>query len=408
MTLTAPLAPTRPARVTAPAYDLHALRRLFPHTEHTVYLNHAASSPLALPVKRAMAEAIELTGDTGAAWETGWADELDARLHANLARLINASPGEIAIMQNTSIALNFVALSLPTRPGQNIIVCDKEFPSNVYPWMNLARRAGLELRILPMDSGGLTVRRLAEHADADTLLVAVSAVEFLTGHRSDVAGLGAFCRERGIYFAVDGIQSLGHVPLDVEAAQVDFLAAGALKSLMGPAGIGFLYVRRELLDALDMPVAGATSVTNFLNWCSYHLDFRAEAARYELSTVNWIGLAGFDASLKMLMELGVPNVEAWTTHLADVLMDDLAARGYEILTPREPARHGPIVSFAVPDPKDALAGLRAANVVAATREGYLRVSNHCYNTVDEILRVGEILDENGKSRQPGALRRVTE
>ncbi|MBI3760420.1 MAG: aminotransferase class V-fold PLP-dependent enzyme [Chloroflexi bacterium] len=396
MTLAAPTTTVRPTETAAPAYDLGALRRLFPHTERTVYLNHAGSSPLALPVKRALAEAVEHTGggDDGL-WDMGWVDELDARLHAGIAGLINASPGEIAIVPNTGTALNYVALSLPARPGQNIIVCDKEFPSNVYPWMNLARRAGLELRIVPMDGGGLTVRRLAERADADTLLVAVSAVEFLTGFRTDVAALGAFCRERGIFFAVDGIQSLGHIPLDVRAAQVDFLGTGALKSLMGPAGIGFLYIRRDLLDRLDMPIAGATSVTDYLNWCNYHLDFRPEAARYELSTVNWIGMAGFDASLKMLMDLGIANIDAWTTRLADGLMADLAERGFEILTPRDPAGHGPIVSFAVSDPKAALAELAAHNVAAAVREGYVRVSIHCYNTVDEVLRVAQILDEYG-------------
>lgn len=381
--------------LTAPAYNLAALRRLFPHAENTVFLNHAGCSPLALPVKRAMAEAIELTsGENRAFWDTA-ADQLEIRLHATIARLINAAPDEIALVANTGTALNYVALSLPARRRHNIIICDKEFPSNVYPWTNLARRVGLEVRIVSPEHGGLTVRRLAEFADANTLLVAASAVEFLTGHRTDVAALGAFCRERGIYFAVDGIQSLGHMPMDVRAANVDFLAAGALKSLMGPAGIGFLYVRRQLLDKLDMPVAGATSVTDYSQWTNYHLDFRPEAARYALGTSNWIGMAGFEAALTMLLDLGLQHIDAWTTHLSDVLLADLAERGFEALTPRDPACHGPIVTFAVPDPKAALNRLAEQNVVLCQREGYLRASSHCYNTVDDVLRIGEILGMNG-------------
>ena len=382
---------------TAPAYDLAALRQLFPHTQSQVFLNHAASSPLSLPVKRAMAEAIEMTsGENGDSW-SATVEPMEARLRANLARLINAAPDEIALVPNTSTALNWVALSLPARAGQNIVVCRQEFPSNVYPWMNLARRAGLDMRIVPSDGGGLSLARLAECADANTLLVAVSSIEFLTGYRADLPALGAFCRERGIFLAVDGIQSLGHIPMDVQAAQVDFLAAGALKSLMGPSGIGLLYVRRDLLAELDMPVAGATSVQDFMRWTDYRLRFRPEAARFEMGTSNWIGMAGLDASLAMLMDLGLPNVDAWTTHLSAVLLADLERRGFACLTRRELGRFGPIVTFSAPDPAAALARLAVAKVTICLREGYLRASSHCYNTVDELLSIGEMLSAHGGS-----------
>jgi selenocysteine lyase/cysteine desulfurase len=313
-----------------------------------------------------------------------------------MARLIGADPDEIALVPNVSTALNIVALMLPVKPGHNIIICDKEFPANVYPWMNLARRTGVELRIVPPEFGGLTLNRLSQHADENTVLVSVSTVEFLTGYRADLEALGTFCRERGIYFAADGIQSLGHIPIDVKAANLDFLAAGAFKSLLGPLGLGFLYIRRELCEALETPVAGAGSVLFEDVFCDYGLSFKPGAARFELGSGNWLGLLGFDAALDLLFQLGIANIEAWTTHLSNVLLDDLARRGYEALTPRDPACHGPIVTFAVPDVQAAHKRLNDAQVITAVRDGYLRASCHCYNTVDDMLRVGEVLGNNGR------------
>jgi selenocysteine lyase/cysteine desulfurase len=382
--------------ISSPAYDLDALRQLYPHTQHTTFLNHAAVSPLAIPIKQALHAAVDLTsGDNLEFWSQDW-DAVNRGLRANIGRLIGADAEEIALIPNVSTALNMVALMLPSRPGQNIIICDKEFPANVYPWKNLARRAGLELRIVPPEFGGLTVNRLAEHADENTLLVSVSTVQFLSGYRANMHALGAFCRERGIYFAADGIQSLGHVPLSVREANVDFLAAGSFKSLLGPLGMGFLYMRRELCDQLDMAMVGAGSVTYGDWFCHYGMDFKPGASRLELGSGNWMGMLGFNAALDLLHDLGVANIDAWTTHLSDVLIDDVERRGYRALTPRDPACHGPIVSFAVPDVQAAHQRLTDARVMTSIREGYLRVSCHAYNTVADMLQVGEVLGRNGR------------
>ena len=379
-----------------PAYNLSDLRSLFPHTERLTFLNHAGASPLAAPVKAAMVEAVDMTSGDNTGFWPGQSDALAKGLRAKLARLLDADAGEISLTPNTSTALNYVALSLPARPGQNVIVCDKEFPTNVLPWMNLARRNNLELRIVPPDCGGLTVSRLADFADSDTLLVSVSHVQFLTGCRADLEALGAFCHARGILFAVDAIQSAGHIPINVKASHIDFLAAGALKSLMGPMGIGVLYVRRELIEGFDMPVAGASGMAYDDGWCNYKLNFLPGAERYELGTANWVGMAGLDAALDMLQGLEIAHIDAWTTHLSDVLLDDMTRRGFRPLTMRDPMQHGPIVTVAVPgDPQAAFQRLSDNGIAAAVREGHIRLSNHCYNTEEEVLRVGEVLGENG-------------
>src|SRR5207247_1905643 len=150
---------------------------------------------------------------------------------------------------NTAMGINIAALSLPLRPGDNVLVLDGDYPANIYPWMNLAHR-GVLTKVVPSHDGGLDLDLLVSRMDSRTRAVAMSTVVFATGFRNDLLALGKLCKERGIFFVVDGIQSLGALPFDVRAANVDFLACGSQKWLLGPPGGGFLYVRRELLDEL--------------------------------------------------------------------------------------------------------------------------------------------------------------
>ena len=181
------------------------------------YLNHAAMAPMPRRVHEAMARYLagrrQFVGfhfdEEFEAVTTGLGDAL--------GKLINAAPEEIGFVQNTSHGLNIAAQSLPLDSGDNVVFCDMEFPANVYPWMLLSEQRGVEVRCIPHDGGGLTVEALAAHADGRTRVVAVSSVEFLTGFRTDLAAIGQWCAERDVLFVVDGIQSLGAVPMDVEA-----------------------------------------------------------------------------------------------------------------------------------------------------------------------------------------------
>ncbi len=383
-------------RIIQPNYDIEALRAQFPITERWAYFNHAGISPLANPVYRAQEKMLSDLREHGSVlFETDLYTNLHAQLVNRIGTLINADPDEIALVQNTGTGMSIIAGGVQLNASANIIICDKEFPANVYPWMHLADRIDGELRIVPPDNGGLTVRRLQEHVDENTSIVSVSSVEFLTGHRTELKALGEYCHAKDILFVVDGIQSLGHVPIDVKEMQIDFLATGGMKSLLGPPGIGFLYVRRELLDGLTPILIGAASVTDFRNWTKYHWDLRPEAGRFEMGTPNIVGIAGLNAALGMLLDLGIENIDAWTTQLADRLMDDLDRRGYEILTPRESEHHAHIVTWSPEDPQAAFELLNDNHVKTAPREGYLRAALHCYNSEIEIMRIGEILGERG-------------
>jgi cysteine desulfurase/selenocysteine lyase len=369
--------------------DVEALRPAFPVTKHCTYLNHAAVAPLPNPVRAAMSKFV---ADRGVIFNRECRYEhLSNDLRAVLAWLINATPEEIAFVQNTGEGINVIANALPLQPGDNVVFCDMEFPANVYPWMNLQRK-GIEARCIPHDGGGLIVETLERHADAYTRVVAVSSVEFLTGFKNDLEMLGAWCREHEAYFVVDGIQSLGAAPLDVQACQIDFLSCGGPKWLMGPQGQGFMYCRHELLDGLSPPFAGSLSVVGWEDWRDYNLTFQPDACYFEIGTENLVGRVGLLAAVRFLMEVGIQTIERWTLHLTDLLIEDLQRRGYEIASNLEPTRRSAIVSFSVPgDVDEAFQKLTDAKVVVSKREQYIRVSPHCYNTEEEITRVGEVL-----------------
>lgn len=372
--------------------NVASLRQLFPVTERCAYLNHAAMATLSAPVREAMTAHLAARATSGE--NTDYEDPSD-ELREALAVLINSDPQEIAFVQNTSEGLNVVANALPLNPGDHVVYCDMEFPSNVYPWMNL-ERYGIEARCIPHDGGGLTVESLARYADDSTRVVAVSSVQFLAGFRSDLAALGAWCREHGAYFVVDGIQSVGVLSLDVRACHVDALACGGPKWLMGPAGQGFLYVRRDLLDELQPPFAGCVSVAGWEDWREYDMAFLPDARRFELGCPNVVGQVGLLAAVQLLLGLGMEAVEARARHLADVLVEDLRRRGYWLLSNPLPAHRSSIVSFSVPgDVNRAYNDLLAADVVVSRREDFIRVSPHFYNTEEEVLRVGDVVGDAG-------------
>ncbi|MBC8249414.1 MAG: aminotransferase class V-fold PLP-dependent enzyme, partial [Anaerolineales bacterium] len=322
--------------------ELEELRQEFPLTEECVFLDHAATSPLPGRTRAAMTRFIERRRFVNQAWEEY--ETLDQDLREALGQLINASPEEIAFVQNTAEGINIAAYAIPFQPGDNVILCDMEYPANVYPWMNL-ERYGVEARIVPHREGGLALDDLKAYLDQRTRAVAISSVEFLTGFRNDLQRIGELCKSKGIYFVVDAIQSLGVIPLDVRECQIDMLSCGGPKWLMGPCGLGFLFCRQELIEEIKPAYAGATSVVDFLNFRDYNLTFLPDARRFELGTPNLVGMVGLLASVNLLLEVGIEEIRRWTLHLTDVLIEDLQERGYQIASCLRPEHRSAIVSF---------------------------------------------------------------
>lgn len=365
-------------------------RHLFPVTEHYAYMNHAACSPLPRPGTDALARYWAEQGTEGTLSEPRYFPVID-HAREKMARLIGADLGEIGWVQNTSNALNMVANGLEWEAGSNVVTVQGEFPANVYPWLGLAR-LGVETRLVQQRDHRVLVDDIAAAMNERTRMLSISFVEFATGFRNDLARLGQLCEERGVLFTVDGIQGLGALELDVHAAGIHFLGAGAHKWLMGPQGIGVFYVRKDVLARLRPLTANWYSVTNRDDHLSYGQPWVEANSRVEGSTNNVSGLVAFDAVLQMLLDVGPARIEARVLHLTGCLIEGLLNRGYEVVSSRLPGECSGVVCFRPKgDPMQILERARSEGIVVAVRVGVVRVSPHFYNTEAEIDRFLAVL-----------------
>jgi len=372
--------------------DWDSLRRLFPITDRYAYLNHAAVGPLPEPAAQAMRGHISQRLGLEEAGDQGW-DQRVENVRALAARLIKASPAEIAFVSNTSHALNIVAAGLRWQPGDNVVCAEGEFPANVYPWVNLRRR-GVEVRFARAVHGRIPLESVALQVDGRTRLVAISFVEFFSGYRNDLAAISEVCRERGARLCVDAIQGLGALALDVGACGIDFLAVHSAKWLLGPIGIGFLFCRAERLAEIDLVMGGWRSVDGQGDYFRYDSEWYADARRFEVGSLNHLGIAGMGASLQLLLDVGIERIEARLMQLTDYLLAGVLDRGYTVITPHErPSERSGIVSFTPGQgsPEVLATQLQAAGVVISARGPCIRVSPHFYNTEAEIDRLLEVL-----------------
>ena len=373
--------------------DPTPFRELFPITKTHAFFNHAGVSPLNTRARDAMNAFNERM--TTESFGTLYADvgQTMLDLRQRCATLINArSVDEIVLMPNTAAGLNTAALALPLGRGDNVLVLDGDYPANIYPWMNLARR-GVLAKFVPSKDGGLDLNLLESRIDSHTQAIALSTVQFATGFRNDIVAAGKLAKERGLYFVVDGIQSLGALPMDVQAANIDFLACGSQKWLLGPLGGGFLYVRKELLDELVAgPYVGASSVVDAMNYLDYNFTLLPTAERFAIGTPPLPSYIGLHASVSLIQEAGIENVAQRILGLTDALINDLGERGYRFSATTAPEQRSGIVIFETEQPEQTASYLAEHGVVGIPRGRGVRIAPHFYNTEEEILRVGEVLD----------------
>jgi len=382
------------------SYDVEALRlEEFPWAAagETIFLNHASTGPLPARAVRAVGEWAQLRANPHRIAHDLQFGTL-ARSRSLVAQLIGADASEIALATNTTYGLNLAAFSLPLRAGDVVLTPDREFPANVYPWMALAERRGVEYRRLDCHEGVLDSDRLSRELDDDRVrAVSVSWVQFASGARVDLAALGALCRDRGVYFVVDAIQGVGPLTLDVHALHIDILACGAQKWLLSPWGSGFVYVRRDLIDQLephDVSWLAVRGADDFSRLTDYELAWRADARKYEFITLPFQDMAGMNASLDLFFELGLEAVSAHTLSLAEHIVQWTTSRDdVDLVTPSAPTRRAGVISVRPRDARAASERLSKANVAHSFREGAIRLSPHFYNTIDEIQAALDIMVE---------------
>lgn len=383
--------------------DLDRIRRDTPAVSRRCYLHNAGAALTPAPIITAMKAYLDLEAEIGG---YAAADQERVRLEAvyeSVARLINAAPDEIALVENATVAWQMAFYAQRFQPGDRIITCQAEYGANYVAFLQMARRTGVRIDVVPNDaSGELDVDALARMIDGTVKLVAVTWVPTNGGLVNPAAAIGAITRRAGIPFLLDACQAVGQMPVDVAAIGCDMLSATGRKFLRGPRGTGFLYVRRELLQTLEPPMIdhyGAEWVARD----QYRL--RPDARRFENWENNYAARLGLGLAVDYALAIGLAPIAARCHHLSGRLRSALSSvPGIRVLDlGRNPSA---IVSFLID-------GVAAGEVVAAALQAgitigqsdpastrldaearslppVVRASPHYYNTDDEIERLASL------------------
>ncbi len=362
--------------------DVAAIRRQFPVTERMVFLNNAAESPLSLPVRRRLDEYLDQ-----AACDPDKRPPARHPVRPLLSRLLGGSADEYALVTSTGVGLGFAAAGYPWAPGDNVVVPDGEHWNNTFPWLALRAR-GVDVRMVPLgDDRRLDCGRIGAHVDGRTRIVAASAVNHLTGFRSDLRRLGRIAHDRGALFVVDGVQAAGVVPLHVDEDGIDVLAGAGFKWLLGLHGTGYVYVRKSAWDRLHPVLPGMFAAEDNL----HDLRWLPSARRFETGSLAYSLFHAWTAGLEMILDLGLHAIHARVLDLTARLIGGLRARGLTVLTPAvHDGERSAIVTFtaASGDANRAIhARLGEQGIGISLRGGQCRVSPSFYNTEDEIDRM---------------------
>ncbi len=404
------MAETKPWDPAMTEISITNVRHLFPGTEGQVYLDVSSRGLVPLMAKDVLLRHLDTRIDGTADKDQMFATA--ERVRNKFARLINAAPDDIAFMKNISDGICTVATAFDWNSGESVLLCrDVEHPNNIYPWLNMADRRGIQVRSVPAIDGRIPVDALIDAMDESTRLVAVSSVSFAPGFVSDLEKLGAACRSRDVFLLVDGAQSVGVLETDVEQLKVDGLAAATQKGLMGLYGLGMLYVRREWAERMrpmalarfgvDLEGAHEASIGG------KDIRLMPGARRFEIGNYNFPAIAAVEPCLDLILSLGQAEVQAHACRLARNLALGLVELGLPVAG-GEPGPHlAHIVAIGTftsnhggtDDPGTATLhdSLVSANVTHALRGGMIRLATHLYNNDDDIdktLAVARIWAKN--------------
>ena len=373
---------------------MHAVHDEFPQLPGLRYLNHAAVSPWPQRAVEAVTRFARENAQTGARDYPNWL-KTEQRLRERLQRLLNApSCGDIALVKNTSEALSFVAFGLDWRAGDQVLISDEEFPSNRVVWEAL-RRFGVEVVQVSL-KGHAPEDALLAACGPRTRLLSVSAVQYASGLRLDMQSLGQGCQARGVLFCVDAIQQLGALPFDVQSSQCAFAMADGHKWLLGPEGLGVFYCRSDLREQLKLHEYGWHMLEHAGDYQRTDWQAARSARRFECGSPNMLGTMALEASLSLLEEVGMHQVEAALQERMQWLQVGLQAiPGCRLHSPLNPLRRAGILTFSLDgwENQTLYQQLRDQQVICAQRGAGVRLSPHFYTQAQVIEETLQLLHQ---------------
>ena len=371
----------------------NSVRALFPVTERAIYLNHAAVSPPPLKTIEAIQSQLRDVSENGSVNFRSWV-AVKERARQLVAGMLGARPEQVAFMRNTSDGLSTVANGLDWRPGDNLVTFRNEFPSNIYPWLRLRDTLGVEVRMCEERDGRIDLDQLIGLIDAKTRLVAISQIQYASGFRTDLERLGRAARSHDALLVVDVIQALGVVPIDVESELIDVAAAGCHKWLLTPEGVGLLYLSSRARERIQPTLVGWISVPNPEDYSNFEQGWNRGTLAWETGTGPAALIHGLEASLVLLNETGIRNIQVYLETLTDHLCEELRKTDYQVVSSRRSGEKSQIVSIrhtAGLTPMELYSHLKKRDIITAPRGDRLRISPHLYNTLEEMDELAKAL-----------------
>ena len=372
------------------AADLHKLpkscRHRFPIFDTKVYVNSCSQGALSDAVRASYDAYLRDWDEEGAPWEY-WVERTESA-RAAFAKLINAAPEEIAV--TTSLSAGVASLASGLRfagPRHKVVLTEWEFPTIGQIWHAQESRGARVVHVPEAADGTIPLRHFKEAIDGETKLVSITHVCFRNGALLDPKPVVKLAHERGAPVLLDAYQSIGSMPIDVKALGVDFLAAGVLKYLLGSAGLGFLYCRRELWQEAWPTATGWFADQNVFEMDIHDYSPAPDARRFQSGTPPVPSIYAGIAGIELMQEIGIDKTRKHVRRLTELLIEGVDDLGGTVVTPRNPAERGALVCIKSTDVERLVGELAKEGIVTSSRDGNLRVSPHAYNTPEDIKAV---------------------
>ncbi len=365
------------------------IRRAFPVTEKYTYLNSAAVGTIPAVAVEAVYSQLKDVSENGTVNFSDWI-ETKNRAREIVAQMLKVKSEQIAFLRNTSDGFASVANGITWQKGDNIVTFAKEFPANFYAWRRIRDEFGVELRLCPERDGQIDLDEFISLIDSDTKLVSISAVQFASGFRADLERIGEAAKKVDALFAVDIIQAFGAMPFDLPAQMVDIASGASHKWLVAPEGCGILYLSDKARERVKPTLVGWISVEEPWDFEDYEQHFKPNALAWESGTGGSALFYGLEASLKLLNETGIENIEKYLEELTDFLCELLAGKDYEIVSSRAKGEKSQIVCI---EHRNGLTSseiakkLQEKNIVVSPRGNRLRIAPHFYNNREDIEKL---------------------
>ena len=372
--------------------DWTALRGRFPLLRQKTYMNSCSYGLLSTEVENAFLAYLDDCRRFGSHWDF-WVGEYEA-LRSDFAALLGAMPAEIAVTASASAGINAVASALDfSGPRRKIVITDFEFPTSGQIWHAQAAR-GAQIERVIAGNPQTMLERLSAAVDETTLLVAATHICYRNGAKLDVGAIADIAKAKGALVLIDGFQAVGATAFDVSTSNIDFYAGGALKYLLGAAGVGFLYARAGATDALSPAITGWFAQEDIAAMDHTRHNPARTARRFEAGTPPVPNVYAARAGLKVIAQASLPMIEKRNAMLTQRIIDGAMAQGFSIATPTSPREHGPLIAIRARDAENLVAALLAEGIITSSRDGNIRLSPHFYNDECDVDKVLDALRRN--------------